>query len=348
MLGHKSKKRFYTGYFAAVMATGIVSTALFLYHRQELSDALMAVAMVLYLFLSYWYVARFVKAPGDMWADLTNPATAFGFFTIVAGSNVLAVRFIFAGWVTPSVVLGAIALVVWAVLFYTVMTLLITGPAIELSSVNGGWLIAIVAEQSIATYLAAMIDIVPHHVEVLFLLASAFWAMGLMFYVIFIGLIMDRLLFQRVSFDDLQPPYWINMGATAITVLASSRLLSIHVHAQILLTLRPFLEGVTLMLWAWGSWWIPLLVILGVWKYWRGSEKVDYHPSQWSIVFPLGMYATATTTMSKIHGFKPLHWIGGEFLWIALGAWILVAGLAARQISTRERRLNRRQLSEND
>ncbi len=348
VLGPKPKTSFYPGYFAAVMATGIVSTALFLYHRQELSDALMVVTMALYLFLWYRYVARFIKAPSDMWADLTNPATAFGFFTIVAGSNVLGVRFVFAGWVTPSVVLGAIALVVWMVLFYTVMTVLIIGPAVELSSVNGGWLIAVVAEQSIATYLAAMIDVVPHHVEVLFLLSSTFWAMGLMFYVIFIGLIIDRLLFQRVSFNDLQPPYWINMGATAITVLASSRLLSIHVHAQIFLTLRPFLEGVTLMLWAWGSWWIPLLVILGVWKYWRGSEKVEYHPSQWSIVFPLGMYAAATTTMSKIHGFKPLHWVGGEFLWIALGAWILVAALAARQFSTRSHRWNQRQLSERD
>lgn len=323
------------------MATGIVSTVLSLYHHQWLSDVLMAVAILLYLVLWYSYVARSIKAPRDMWRDLSNPATAFGFFTIVAGSNVLAVRFIFADWVGLSMVLGTIALVAWAVLFYTVMTVLITGPAIELSSVNGGWLIAIVAEQSIATYLAAMIDIMPHHVDVLFLLATTFWAMGLMFYVVFIGLIINRLLFQRVSFDDLQPPYWINMGATAITVLASSRLLSIHVHAQILLTLRPFLEGVTLMLWAWGSWWIPLLVILGVWKYWRGREKIGYHPSQWSIVFPLGMYATATTTMSRIHGFGLLLWVGTGFLWVGLGAWILVAGLAVQQFAARRSTLNR-------
>ncbi len=346
-MGYKPQP-FYTGYFAAVMATGIVSTMLFLYRSQWLSDTLMAVAVLMYLALWYSYGSRTIKAPRAMWDDLSNPATAFGFFTIVAASNVLAVRFIFADWVGLSMVLGGIGLAAWAVLFYTIMTVMITGPAIKLSSVNGGWLIAIVAEQSIATYLAAMIDIMPGHVALLFLLATTFWAMGLMFYVIFIGLIMNRLLFQSVSFDDLQPPYWINMGATAITVLASSRLLSIHVHAQILLTLRPFLEGVTLMLWAWGSWWIPLLIILGFWKYWRGHEAVAYHPSQWSIVFPLGMYSTATTTMSRIYGFSPLHWVGAGFVWVALVAWILVAGLGIRQAVTREKWLHQGRMREPD
>ncbi len=330
----KKPKRFYTGYFASVMATGIVSTVLLLYHHYWISDALMAVAAALYLVLWYTYIARAMAAPREMWKDLTGPSTAFGFFTIVAASNVLAVRFIFEHWVGLSIILGTVGLGIWAVLFYTVMTALVTGPAIDLSSVNGGWLIAIVAEQSIATYLAAMIDYLPRHASVLFLTATTFWAMGLIFYVLFMGLIMNRLLFQSVTFDDLQPPYWINMGATAITVLASSRLLAIHVHAQILLTLRPFLEGVTLALWAWGSWWIPLLIILGVWKYWRGREKVGYHPAQWSIVFPLGMYATATTTMSRIHGFYPLHWVGAGFLWIAVGAWVLVSALAIRMYRT--------------
>ena len=324
---------FYSGYFAAVMATGIISTGLFLYHYRWLSNTLLVVAVCFYLILWAVYVGRTLKTPSEMWKDLINPTTAFGFLTIVAGSNVLAVRFLLAHWITLSVALGIIGLVTWSILSYMIMTALIIGPAVEVTSVNGGWLIAIVAEQSIATYLAAMSDLVPHYTTILFLVATTFWAMGLMFYLIFIGWIMNRLLFQRITFHDLQPPYWINMGATAITALASSRLLSIHAHAAILLTLAPFLEGITLMIWAWGSWWIPLLIILGVWKYWWGHEKVDYHPSQWSIVFPLGMYATATTTMSRIPGFKPLYSVGSAFLWIGVGAWILVAGLWVRKVA---------------
>ncbi len=321
---------FYTGSFAAVMATGIVSTALLLYHQTLISDILMGVGVLFYLLLWYRYMARLIRTPQAMWDDLTNAATTFGFMTIVAGSNVLAVRFLLAHWLGLAVVLGTIALVIWALMFYTVMTALIVGPAIELSAVNGGWLIAIVAQQSIATFLAVVITASPSHADSLFLISTTFWAMGVILYLVFIVLIIDRLLFRDVEWADLQPPYWINMGATAITVLASSRLLVIHLRTPALLTLRPFLEGFTLMLWAWGTWWIPLLVILGLWKYWRGKESVRYHPSQWSIVFPLGMYSTATTTMARIPGFEPLHRIGAGFVWIALAAWLLVAALGVR------------------
>lgn len=310
------------------MATGIVSTALFIYKHIWLSDILLAIGSGLYVLLWVVYLERAWRAPRKIWHDLTNPASTFGFFTIVAGSNVLAVRFLFQHWVLAAKILGAIGIIFWAALFYTVMTVLITGPAVKKSDVNGGWLIAIVAEESIATYLAAMVDVDPHRAPLLFIISATFWAMGLILYVIFIGLIMNRLIFQTVSLTALQPPYWINMGATAITVLASSRLLAIHTQVPMLLTLRPFLAGVTLMMWAWGTWWIPLLVILGLWKYGHGHEPIAYHPSQWSIVFPIGMYATATTTMAKIHGFHPVHWLGQVFLWIGLGSWIVVALLA--------------------
>ena len=324
-----ARQPFYTGYFAAVMATGIVSSALLLYGRTTASDVLLILASVLYVVLWMAYVKRALINPQGMWRDMRNPATTFGFFTIVAGSNVLAVRFLLAHWVGVALGLGAVGIVVWVLLFYTVMTVLVTGPAVRLTDVNGGWLIAVVAEQSIATYLAALVDVMPSHGTMLFLVATSFWAMGLMFYVIFLGFIMDRLFFRAMTFGELEPPYWINMGATAITVLASSRLLEVHIRDPALLTLHPFLQGITLMLWAWGSWWIPLLVILGLWKYGRGHERVRYQPAQWSIVFPLGMYATATTTMAQLAGFHPLRVVGSGFVWIAVAAWLLVAGLAA-------------------
>ena len=322
----------YTGYFALVMGTEIVSIAMLLYGHIIVSKLLWWVGCCCYLGLWLAYGVRLLMWPRRMWADLSNPGTAFGFFTIVAASNVLAVRFLFGHRVLWAIVLGCVGLGCWAVLFYAILTILILGPAIRLSSVNGGWLIAIVAEESIATLAAAMITTIPSWASGLFLVGLTFWAMGVMLYVVFIGLIMDRLLFQRVMSDDLQPPYWINMGATAITVLASSRLLLISPPLPILTTVRPFLEGITIVLWAWGTWWIPLLIILGLWKYIRDRDPVVYHPSQWSIVFPLGMYATATTTMARIHGFELLHAIGAFFVWVGFGAWVLVVVLALMQI----------------
>jgi hypothetical protein len=54
-----------------------------------------------------------------------------------------------------------------------------------------------------------------------------------------------------------------------------------------------------------------------------------YHPSQWSIVFPLGMYGTATLALSRLTGFAALAFLGRGFVWSAFGAWLALALLAA-------------------
>lgn len=45
----------------------------------------------------------------------------------------------------------------------------------------------------------------------------------------------------------------------------------------------------SLLLWAWATWWIPLLVIFGVWRHLVHCQPLRYHPMYWSLVFPLGM-----------------------------------------------------------
>lgn len=314
------------------MATEIVSTALHLYHQATLSTLLMWVGAVAYVALWALYLTRAMRWPQHTRQDLTNPARMFGYFTMVAGSNVLAVRFLFAHLDMLGLVLGATGCALWVGLFYTLTTVLIVGRRVRLTMVNGGWLIAIVAEESLSTWLGAMVDHLPGAAPDLFLGALVFWAMGIMLYVVFIGLVIDRLFFYRVRAADLDPPYWINMGATAITVLASSRLLLLHHAGAALVTVRPFLEGLTVVLWAWGSWWIPLLLVLGWWKYGHEQEPMRYHPAQWSIVFPLGMYATATTTLARVPGFSPLHAIGATFVWVALAAWASVGILGLREV----------------
>lgn len=329
---HSTLKGLYPGYFALVMATEIVSTALHLYHQTAISMGLMWIGAAAYGVLWVTYVLRAARFTEETRQDVTNPARMFGYFTMVAASNVLAVRFLFAHRPFLGLALGVTGCLLWIVLFYSLTTLLIVGRRVRLTMVNGGWLIAIVAEESLSTWLGAMVDHLPHAGKALFLAALVFWAMGIMLYVVFIGLVMDRLFFYRVRAADLDPPYWINMGATAITVLASSRLLLLHHAGAALVTVRPFLEGLTVVLWAWGSWWIPLLLVLGWWKYGHEHEPIGYHPAQWSIVFPLGMYATATTTLSRVPGFSGLHPIGAAFVWIALLAWAAVSIMAVRNV----------------
>jgi len=62
---------------------------------------------------------------------------------------------------------------------------------------------------------------------------------------------------------DLAPPHWINMGAMAISTLAGSLLIVNAPDAPLL----PFIKGFTVLYWATGTWWIPMLVVLAIWRY---------------------------------------------------------------------------------
>jgi tellurite resistance protein TehA-like permease len=101
------------------------------------------------------------------------------------------------------------------------------------------------------------------------------------------------------------------------------------------MAMRPFLDGMTLLLWAWATWWIPLLVIFGVWRHVVHRQPLRYHPMYWSLVFPLGMYAVATYRLSLAADFAPIQEMSRVVVWIAFAALALaMAGLAG---SLRER-----------
>src|SRR5690606_23214038 len=102
-----------------------------------------------------------------------------------------------------------------------------------------------------------------------------------------------RFTFLPLASANLTPPYWISMGAVAITTLAGANLLLSAGDSPLLEELRPFLKGFTLFFWAAGTWWIPLLVLLGAWRHLVRRLPLRYDPQYWGMVFPLGMYAAA-------------------------------------------------------
>ena len=316
----------YPGYFACVMATGIVSVALLLTKALTLSLALWALASALLLFLAVVYALRLLRFPRDMRRDFRDPATAFGFFTFIAAVGVMSARFALGGWTIVPDALTIIAAIAWFILTYwTFAMLLITNERPIDQALNGSWLIAIVATESLAITWALVTKIEPGQRAALQFLAYTFWTFGVLLYLIFITLIMYRFFFLRVRPDDLKPPYWINMGAMAITTVAGVRLLDVAQPTTLIVTLRPYIEGFTVMMWAWGTWWIPLLIIIGIWKYGFAREPLRYHPSLWSVVFPLGMYATAVQLLTHIPGLEFLAAIGPASTWVAFVVWALVA-----------------------
>ncbi len=314
----------YPGYFALVMATGIISNAAHYLGHPALSGGLLAVNLAAFPLLLAASTLRAWRFRRDLWADLMNPKLVFSFFTIVAAADVFGLQLVHRGYVEPAVALWLFALAAWTVLGYlsfSVLTFINSGSGADV--VHGGWLIAIVGTESLVLLGA---QVAPHFgplAPFAFVTVHALWGIGIVFYGIFITLFSYRLFFLKVETTDVTPLFWVVMGAAAIAANAGSTLILADPGMPFLLALRPFLDGTTLILWAWATWWIPLLVIMGVWKHVVRREPIAYHPMFWSLVFPLGMYTLATWRLSLAADFPPLQWIPRAMLWVALGAWAI-------------------------
>ena len=82
--------------------------------------------------------------------------------------------------------------------------------------------------------------------------------------------------------------------------------------------------------WAWATWWIPLLVLFGIWKHGVRRVPLTYTPMLWSLVFPLGMYAVASLRLSLAADVPLLRTMSLVMVWVALAVWGATAiGLTA-------------------
>ena len=315
----------FPGYFALVMATGIVSIASFLLGYAWIALALLVVNGIAYGVLWVLTIVRLSRHVHRMLEDLTNHARGAGFFTIVAGTCVLGAQFVIVIDI-PRVGLALwwLGLALWLFVtyaFFMAITVREEKPSLE-SGINGAWLIAIVATQSISVLGTLLVDLFSTGREVLLFFSLSMFLFGCMLYILIITLIFYRFSFFRLTMAALTPPYWINMGAVAISTLAGATIILHADRWSVLGELLPFLKGFTLFFWATATWWIPLLFMLGAWRHLYKRYPFAYDPQYWGMVFPLGMYTACTFQLSRAIGIPFLEIIPRYFIFIALAAWI--------------------------
>jgi tellurite resistance protein TehA-like permease len=317
-------REFFPGYFALVMGTGIVAVAARLLHYALLSWALFAIALAAYLLLWVILLARLIRFPRAVIADFASHERGPAFLTVVAANGVLGSQFDTFGTLAPLIpALFWFSLGLWAVLVYgflSTVTVGITKPDLE-HGLNGAWLLLVVATESLAV-LACLLAQRSGAPAPLVFAALAFYLLGSMLYVLLAALIFFRWVFRPMLPGEMGASWWINMGAVAIATLAGAQLMGLPQASRSLAPLIAFVAPFTVLLWATSTFWIPLLVILFIWKELQRGPH-GYDSGLWSAVFPLGMYVAATHDYATAAGLAFLDVITPPMFWIALLAWTL-------------------------
>ena len=332
-------KTLHPAYFALVMATGIVSIATYLHGIPIFPKVLFWLNALFLAGLAAATGARILRYSRAFAADIQSHSRAVGFLTTAAATAVFGTQLVLQMDATEiAAAFWIAAAVLGFVTFYGVLAVLIVKPDKPslADGLNGGWLVSAVAFQAVAmlTVLVSAAGVFAGLERPLLFAALVLWLGGGALYLWIITLIFFRYMFAHMAPEDLTPPYWINMGAVAISALVGATLIEHAALSPDVAEIVPFVKGFTLFYWAIATWWIPMLLVLGVWHYLICGLPLAYDPLGWGRVFPLGMYSVSTFHLAKILAAPFLLLLSQLFMVVAVLAWAATfAGLVDSRIN---------------
>lgn len=315
------------GYFALVMASGIVSVGLRMTGFGAAARALLVLALVAAAVLVVLFALRALRHGARMRADARSPERAFGFFTIVAAASVLAVGLQAEGTGGAAFVLLMLGAAIWAVLGYVLpwQVLMTRDGGRILERTDGSWFVWSVASQSLAVGLSGVRPPDGDAAHLLGALTVMAWSVGTILYAGIAVLVILRVVHFGITPEQFQPTYWVSMGALAIAVVAGTAVYEMP-SVPMVEAARGLIGGTVVIFWCFALWQIPLLVGAGVWRHLVHRVPLRYEPALWSMVFPLGMFAVASMRLGRSERLPLAEAVGEVGLVIAVLAWVAVAG----------------------
>ena len=288
------------------MATGIVALALREQGVAGAAWALAALAAMAYLVLLVLHVRARPGRP-------QSRGRAVELFAVVAATEVLASL---SRWHYLSLVLWALGVAVWL----PAVALVLATPTAAGESVNGSWLLAAVATDSLAEAGAPLARHAGSGIGVA--LATAAWLLALATYCLLIAKILQRIARRDIRRGDLDGDHWVTMGALAISTLAGSRVLAAMTVLDWDHGLRSAARALAIAVWIGALAWLPALIAS---EAWRLRRPPIYTMARWSTVFPLGMLAVASHALALTAGVAAATPVFDAFTAVGAAAWLAVA-----------------------
>ncbi len=312
--------------FQPVMATGVLSLAARTVGLSALSLVLLCLAILAYIVLLVYDAVRLDRRPMVVLEELRS-GFIFSYLTLVAAGAVLASDILAAGWSTSF----AWGLLVFSGVFWLAIGVVILVELLALGSLHprseaqGGWLLAVVAPQSLSILALALAG--GHGARALGLIALILWILASILYLPLAAVRVLRLGHARDTVRELRSDDWILMGALAISALAAANLLEAPGHPTLgtgVNTLLSVLVNVEFVL---ACGWIPLLAWGEIEHLRRGATLSVFAAKRWSTIFPLAMFSRACHTLAHTDHLDGLSVASGTFFALALAIWLATIAL---------------------
>ncbi len=339
------------GWFGAVMGTAILAVAAFdnpgdvrslRQGMRAVGDVFALLAYLLAAILLVAYLARWLRHRDAALADLRHPVLGALYGTFPGGLLVLAVMTSVVGpsllpdrAITPTVATLAIAGGVLALAISVAFGYLLFVGDLSHTSVNGGWFIPPVVTIIIPM---ALTPLMPHTsagtARLLLALGYACYGMGLLLFLLVLGLLHDRLVLHPLPAAALAPSLWIGLGPLGVGALGLLTLA--HAGAQVFGTSADAVVTISQLaatgLWGFGLWWLAAAALLLA-RYLR-TGPLPFGLGWWAFTFPLGAYTVATITLARAWHTGAMEAVGARLFVLLAVAWLVVATRTLRGVLT--------------